>query len=81
MTEESRACGCARRFQRPCQHMIYAVLKGETDGLTLDELERTERFIERMRNNPRREELERELRLPHGITVVRGGAPESGKRK
>lgn len=79
MTEESGACGCARRFQRPCEHMIDAVLKGETDGLTLDEVERTERFIERMRNNPRREELERELRLPYVIRVVRGGVPGSGK--
>lgn len=81
MVEGKRECGCTLKVGRPCQHMVLAVLNDETEHLTLDELERTEKFIERMKNNPRREELERHLPLPHPIQVVQGGSPESGKRK
>jgi hypothetical protein len=80
VADGTRECGCTLKFQRPCHHMIYAVLKKETEHLTLDELERTERFIKRRRDRPRREEMERHLLLPHRITVVRGGAPGCGKR-
>jgi hypothetical protein len=80
MAERTRECGCTPVFQRPCPHMIYAVLKKETEHLTLDEVERTERFIQRRKGRPRREEMVRHLPLPYRIRVVRGGSPGSGKR-
>lgn len=80
MTGEARDCGCAPGFRRPCVHMVMAVLDEETDHLTLDEIERTEKFIQRMANNPRREELESELPLPYRIKVLGGGAPGTGRR-
>lgn len=80
MAEGTRECGCTPKFRRPCHHMVYAVLNSETENLTLDEVERIERFIERMKSGPRREELERDLPLPHPIIVVRGGSPGGGKR-
>jgi hypothetical protein len=80
VADGTRECGCTMKFQRPCHHMVDAVLNKETEHLTLDEVERTERFITRMKEGPRREEMERHLPLPHHITVVRGGSPGCGKR-
>jgi hypothetical protein len=60
--------------------MIYAVLNKKTEHLTLDEVERTERFIQRRKDRPRPEEMERHLPLPYRIRVVRGGSPGCGKR-
>ena len=80
MAEVKRECGCTLKFQRPCHHMIFAVLNKMIEHLTIDEVERTERFIKRMKGGPRREEMERHLPLPHRITVVRGGSPGCGKR-
>jgi hypothetical protein len=60
--------------------MVDAVQNKETEHLTLDEVERTERFIERMKDGPRPGEMERHLPLPYRIRVVRGGSPGCGKR-
>lgn len=81
MTKGKRECGCPPESELPqCHHELADVREKAAEGLTLDEIELAERRVRRM-SGTRPEELERETPLPQPITVVRGGAPGSGKGK